>query len=283
MELHDLVRSFGQFAVASEIARLVAQRRLERLVQDMSGSSRPAPYGSEQLSALPLDEHGLVDLNTFRRNQNGYQVGHHVYELLPSLEQTNSVHWVNQALNKLGPSARIRIRLDPFMEQPEEGYSSMHYAMRVYGPPLTWDRVLGLEEEVHHKWMPDPGFQEDVQWTDAVWTPRDRELHFTCEEVPKPESARHRGSRYFHTIIDRDSGTVIHADGAIRIYSPSDVADRAQVQVREAGKVGTRVKIFRVDGEVPAPTWSALVKAFFVWNQDIGRFVDSLAGERLEM
>ena len=63
------------------------------------------------------------------------------------------------------------------------------------------------------------------------------------------EIAQIRGSRYFHAIFNKDTGSIIHCDGAIRIYSESELADRMRFHVRSSDvrKVGKRVKIFQTN------------------------------------
>ena len=55
--------------------------------------------------------------------------------------------------------------------------------MDAFGRPLTWRKLLELREESLHRWVPDRR-GSDVAFSDAIWTPRDDEIHLRCEEVP---------------------------------------------------------------------------------------------------
>ena len=82
------------------------------------------------------------------------------------------------------------------------------------------------------RWRPDPGWQEDVEFTDLVWSPGKDGVHFTCEEVPKLATCTVRGSRYFHGIYIPGKHSFTHCDGAIRVYSAQELVDRHQAHVR---------------------------------------------------
>lgn len=96
-------------------------------------------------------------------------------------------------------------------------------------------------------------------------------------QSPKPSVTRFRASRYFHSVLDRKSKSIIHCDGALRIFTDDEASLRSDSHVRDAGKLGTRVKLFQIDDELDAENWSQLLKAFFVWNRDIAAFAVGLA------
>ena len=165
------------------------------------------------------------------------------------------------------------IRLDPLSVQPRDKYRGAEYRMWVYGVPLDWDQVSSLREDLHGRWMPDDPLSIGCSFTDVVWSPRSGEVHFVCEEVPSPDQIYERGSRYLHAIFLPEEGHFIHVDGAVRYYSVDQMDSRLKTHVRKAGKAGQRVKIFRVEGAISTELWSALASSFFVWNQDVVRYV----------
>ena len=124
--------------------------------------------------------------------------------------------------------------------------------------------------------MSDQPDEAQTCFTDAVWTPRDGEIHLRCEECPKPLLASYRPSRYFHAIIDRARAVVTHCDGGIRIFDYTEAMARSSLHLREAGKVGARVKLFQLDGEIDNQLWSQLFQSLFIWNEDVRRFVAGL-------
>jgi hypothetical protein len=98
-------------------------------------------------------------------------------------------------------------------------------------------------------------------------------VHFICEEVPQESVISYRGSRYFHSVYLPEANTFRHVDGAVRFYGKDGITARLATHVRNAGKVGERVKLFQVDGEIQEEHWSALANAFFIWNQDVWNYL----------
>jgi hypothetical protein len=292
--LRDLASSEGQ-PVQAEAQKLeeLARRDYEvtiqleqevsklRLVTLRGGyrTLRPEPLDHPDLAFVQADKHGLVDLSQFDQRRGGLAIGRSVFEVLPAISSRNSSYWTLLALNSLPAGASPRIRLDPLMCSAREGYRAMFYAMNVFGPPLTWRNILDLPQEVSQRWMPDAPDKSEVAFTDAIWTPRKGEVHLRCEECPKAMAAEFRPSRYFHAVIDRKGETVVHCDGALRLFSREEADERSTMHVRDAGKIGTRVKLFQIDAKVDSKFWAALFKSFFIWNRDIEKFADALAAD----
>lgn len=272
--IDKLVRN--DFTISVSLEHQVSELRLKTLSAG-AGTKRPEPFTNPDLEGVCIDKNGLVDLAFFDQRCGGLAIGDSVFEMLPALGQRNSSYWTLQALNALPETVCPKIRLDPLMSSSREGYRAMIYRMRVFGKPLTWRKILALPNETTERWMPDDPDSSDVAFTDAVWTPRDDEIHLRCEECPKPLTASYRPARYFHTVIDRTTESIMHCDGALRIFSPDEARDRNDMHVRDAGKLGTRVKLFQIDGKLDSLTWTTLLKAFFLWNQDIEKFADKLA------
>jgi hypothetical protein len=149
------------------------------------------------------------------------------------------------------------------------------FRMFAYGRPLDWDRIATLRGEEFVRWLPDElTFPIDSAYTDLVWSRRDDGVHFECEEVPNATS---RAARYFHSIYDVDNRTIIHADLALRFYTPDELLARKQEHLRKLSKVGQRIKLFRVDGAIEPEVWSGLVAGAFVCHNDVQRY---FLGER---
>ena len=86
-----------------------------------------------------------------------------------------------------------------------------------------------------------------------------------------------RPSRYFHAIYAPAEEVFVHSDAAVRYYTETELDLRKQAHLHSLGKVGVRVKLFRVDGPLDVATWSTLIAGSFVWNNDIQRY---FRGER---
>jgi hypothetical protein len=263
-------------SVEIQLEREVSKLRLATL-RARQGAPRLKPLDHLDLECVQPDKHRLVELSAFDQSRGGLAIGESVFEILPAIAARNSSYWTLRALNALPEDVSPRIRLDPFMCSNREGYRAMFNKMIVFGQHLTWRTILQLTQEVTQRWMPDNPDESEVVFTDAVWTPRADEVHLRCEECPKPMAAEFRPSRYFHAVIDRESESIVHCDGALRIFSREEARERRAMHVRDAGKIGTRVKLFQIDSELDSESWSTLLKAFFLWNRDVEEFSAELA------
>jgi hypothetical protein len=108
--------------------------------------------------------------------------------------------------------------------------------------------------------------------TQYAWLPHENEVDFVCEELPVVDEVAERGSRYLHAIYDKASDRVTHLDGAVRVYDANELVARATSHVRNAGKVGIRVKVFRIDRAIEPDLMGDIVQAFFMWNYDVSRY-----------
>jgi len=146
--------------------------------------------------------------------------------------------------------------------------------MFTYGQPLDWDRIAALREPEHLEWLPDdrdrPG---GVNHTQLCWTPKADGIHFHCEELPLNEHVR--PGRYAHAIYDPETKHFTHADGAVRYYTAPQLQERRQLHVRNAGKAGTRVKVFTFDEPLSRDGWCSVIAALFVWNDDVNCYFES--------
>jgi hypothetical protein len=180
-EAARLLQASTEYTVGAALDRAVSAMRIKRLVAQSSAQT-PDPYSHPDLRRIAPNSQELVQLSAFDLALRSPSSGESVFELLPSLEKRNSSHWCLGVLQKLLIFNPL-IRLDPFMIAPRKGYAGYMAKMDVYGRPLTWQKVLQLRDESAHRWMPDRQ-DSDVAFTDAIWAPRDEEIHLRCEEVP---------------------------------------------------------------------------------------------------
>jgi len=267
MDPSDARRRVSLDIVTEEISCLLHQRRSEAL-QQADGRRPPLPYGHKALTGVVPDKELLVSISDFSPARPSLQRGGFAFHLPPTLPAPNSSYWLTSRLLRLSSGAGAKVRLDPFIVCPVEGYRSALYAMITYGRPLDWTRLASLKCEEHAEWAPD-GLTAlvGVSSTQICWSPRDDGIHFTCEELPDDASAR--PARYAHAIYAPDKRAFVHADGALRYYLPGQLQERLATHVRRAGKAGVQVKIFRTDGVLAREDWCELIAALFVWNQDV--------------
>jgi hypothetical protein len=65
------------------------------------------------------------------------------------------------------------------------------------------------------------------------------------------------------------SSSVVHFDGALRIYTLEQLASRGATHIRNAGKCGTRVKLFNFVNPIRREAFLDLAAAYYVWNEDV--------------
>jgi hypothetical protein len=246
-------------------------RRRNEILTRVNQTEPPPPYQHPALNGITINENYLVrltDFDTSRRflSRNGW-----AFHVVPTLPSLNSSYWFMNELYEPSLAELARIRLDPFMIQSAQGYAPMEYKMRVYGVALDWTQIAALREPLHLQFMQDPQSlgRSDIALTDVVWSQREDGVHFICEELPTVEARESRSSRYFHSIYDPHDECFVHADGALRFYRVDELAKRNLTHVRNAGKAGTRVKVFQLDGAINRDAWCSVVSSFFVWNEDV--------------
>jgi len=270
VEGSELDRRARLWILKQLLIKSIPEARLRALI-DTSGVKRPPPYEHPDVADLQLDPDYMVSLNSFRvragvllRHETGFTV-------VPPVESTNSQYWLIQSLLREGLQSVTVVRLDPFIVHPEKDYPCIEYRMLWYGVPLDWEHIDNRNSEEHGRWAPGK-LSIHSAYTDYVWTPRDGEVHFRCEELPSRENVRTRGSRYFHAVYLPQQKKIVHLDGAIRIYDQNEWDSRQSSHVRKSSKIGKRIKVFRVNAEISRESLGAICSNFFVWNYDVARY-----------
>jgi hypothetical protein len=249
----------------------VPQRRWRELATQ-SLMDRPTPYTHPAIRDLNLDSNFLVALNEFKVDGNALIRNGFYFTIVPPAPAAHSSYWFTRVLNDERIFHHARVRLDPFLLGPTTTLKHVAYKMWWYGRELDWNRIGKLTEEEHGRWLPDVLSSRDIQFTDFVWSPRQGEVHFICEELPTVEAVNVRGSRYLHAIYDLSVDTLNHLDGAVRLYKEQDLLNRYDQHVRKVGKIGERVKIFQINSAIPRDLFNGLASTYFVWNQDVIRY-----------
>lgn len=249
-------------------------------LKNQVNETRPAPYNHPALEDIEIDKNFLVPLAEFQtdRPSSGFTRNGFSFTITPSLPSRNSSYWLNSFILQENIKESAWVRLDPFIFKPQSEFSAMMYKMRIWGVPLDWETLLKLKHADHGQWIPDWQSLNTIMRTDYIWRPDSSNgLHFTCEELPKENQRESRGSRYFHGIFNKGLGIISHCDGAIRFFSNDEYIKRQQVHVKDPSviKIGTRVKIFQIKGDIAAEDFSGLVSSFFVWNQDVMDYFQS--------
>lgn len=259
-----------EWTIIEELNRRIRQRRMS-YVLNQNVENRPAPYNEPELSDIVVSTDGLVPLSEFDVEESVLLRNGCAYSILPSTPSENSSYWITRALLAEGLQDRAWVRLDPLIRGPASQFPRMAYRMLWWGPPLLWKDVGNIKRESFGRWAPGSLGQKS-EFTDFAWVPRGDEIHLFLEEMPKRNEVDIVGSRYFHVIFSKKIECVLHLDGAIRIYSEDEWDQRKDVHVHRTGKVGKRVKVFRLDEPTNPDVVSSLGGTFFVWNYDVSHF-----------
>ena len=78
--------------------------------------------------------------------------------------------------------------------------------------------------------------------------------------------------RFIHSIFDARTGRPRHLDGAVRLYFADDWTARTDTHIDKFGKNAVRVKLWRVDGDLPLETWYSLIHMFFRENYTVPEY-----------
>lgn len=267
---NTLEREARIWALIEKLNLAIPSRRLE-LLRSQNRDARPSPYDHPALRNLEITDDFLVPLREFVVDgmaliHNGY-----AFTIAPSLESTNCQYWLLNALRRENVRNQCYVRLDPLMFRKEDRFPRLMYKMWWYGRPLDWNRIHILKEEEHGRWLPSK-MSRTAQFTDFAWTPRDKEVHFQCEELPTLSDIATRGSRYFHAIYHTRRKRIIHLDGALRIFTERNWKRRESIHLRKSGKMGVRVKLFRIDVPLDRSVLGVLCSNYYVWNYDLARY-----------
>lgn len=79
--------------------------------------------------------------------------------------------------------------------------------------------------------------------------------------------------RYVHSMVDKDLGNVVHADGAIRSYPMEKYIERLDTDLAKANRNTEYSKLWRVDGELSIKTWKKLISDYFRDNMLVGEYL----------
>ena len=265
-----LRRRAGEWLLSQRLTFEIPRQRLSTLKKQFD-VERPPPYDHPALSDLSISSDRLVPIHEFDVRGGILIRKGYAFSVLPPIESPNAQYWLMKVASLSEFADYLWVRLDPFLWGPEETFPQMAYLMLWYGKSLDWDRIRNLRSVEHGRWLPEK-FSCRSEFTDYTWMPREHEIHFQCEELPVRNSTEARGSRYLHAIYIPDRDAIVHLDGAVRIYSSDEWDIRREHHVRNAGKAGLRVKVFRVDHEITRDALSQICPQFFVWNYDVARY-----------
>lgn len=259
--LHILTSYFQMKIPIEKYNILIHQDKIER----------PAPYDHDVISDIQIDEFFLIELKYFNPVPGGFERNGYIFTIIPPVPSSNACYWLHNFLKYNELYKKIKVRLDPFNFAEVDKFNVIEYKMWVWGKPLDWNRIIGLRQPEHGRWMPDFLSRNDIHFTDYIWNPHNNEITFTCEEIPNSQNNILRGSRYYHGIYSKKFNDIIHCDGAIRFTSKDELQERINGHVKDENirKIGRRIKIFINTHKLSFFEFCGLASSFFVWNNDV--------------
>lgn len=230
----------------------------------------PLPYQLPAIADLRRTTENLVPLQAFQLIGGTLLRNGHAFSIIPPIDAQNGGYWLTLSLGEHAANTAY-VRLDPYLHGPESTFPKVFYKIGWHGRPLDWNRISSLKASDFGKWGSDDSLSKSY-FTDFVWERRGDEVHFRCEELPTVQALGVRGSRYFHAIYKPATECLIHIDGAIRIYDHFEWDQRITQHVKDIGKVGKRVKVFRIDEPLSRDALADICTTFFMWNMDLKKY-----------
>lgn len=110
--------------------------------------------------------------------------------------------------------------------------------------------------------------------TEFYWSYRDKIKTFEVEEISS--SSRIYDSyylnRYIHSEREIENSKFRHLDGAVKVYLKDQFTDRHSSFMPKELKSYSKIKLWRIDGDILFPAWSELISLFFKGNEMILKY-----------
>lgn len=183
-----------------------------------------------------------------------------------------------------------KIALDPDMVGLPETVTTPVELAYWWGPKFD-ERIDNIPTNVtRHEANDTQRILNGISRTELWWYKQDTSRVFECEELRDIPSlgisSETFGCRYVHSIVDAESNTVTHMDGAIRGYDETMMLSRMDQNIRAAGRQSEYSKLWRLDGSLSVPAWKELLSDYFRDNPLIGEYLgteESIQEERLNL
>jgi hypothetical protein len=246
---------------------------------------------------IPVDDDGLVTLDEdmeLRRHAlilPSQKIMIYPHQFLRRFYHANFVNMPNMLENLKKEGKKVKLRIDPirithpkyYQEIIEEDYwYGLKFAASLFQskdkkPVRTLHRTNGN----HNPFYPVDFtlFRSDMM--------SDSERQFMIEAYvpltnPVQSTRRIHGigkgyciQKFAHFVYDQGQQTISHIDGAVRTFAIEDYAEALDIVSRgsEPGKrVGTRHRLFKVEGSISIEQVQSLLYEFFMYTPQIGEY-----------
>jgi hypothetical protein len=150
---------------------------------------------------------------------------------------------------------------------------------------INFDRVVFCPKNCHTSATKLQRNLFGISRTEFWWQSRDNLHIFEAEELadnflPDDEiSYTNFACRYVHSIVEEDTGKIIHFDGAVRMYSDEQMLTRLDSDIAKFGRHSVYTKLWRIDGTIPINVWKSLLADFYKDNPLIGEYLGGTGEE----
>lgn len=231
-----------------------------------------------------LDRDGLISLNRLRPIGPGvFRVGQFLVFAHRGMRRAGApVNSLNAPLlGRLQDIARkgvtVRIRLDPDMVGLASSYRKYFEYAYWWGPQFD-DNVTAIPLGVtRHEASEQERLLHGVSRTEFWWHRQDDQPTLEVEEVRDIPSIAGTGDiyecRYAHAIVDNESGSVVHFDGAIRAYPEELMIERVDSSMDRFGRRSDYTKLWRFDSPISIVSFKQLLSDHFRDNMLVGEYL----------
>ena len=301
----DALRDEDKVLLA-EIRRLPFDRDPARALLEMATSPgyfalpasllQPPEPSTRVFATLPrligrLDNRGLVDITGLDARPDALFVDEWAIPYHQFLRRSFSSGINDALIGVLVLQARSGLRVHMAVDERRIHRAREHlrWEERDYwnGPALSETRLDDPHrhkvEVLVHRW---PADAVQLPWDNveqaSVRTTLDGHLRtIEIEEVIDPArnaKCEFQLVRYVHAQRDIERHSFVHLDGAVRFYGPQAYEARraARWPTADRQQPAGRRKVFRVDGDMDAATWSELVALWFRGNELVREALQAL-------
>jgi len=284
-------------------ARMVISYLLRIHIPDIDEYiSRIEDYNLPKSLGIPVDDEGLVTLD------GGMELRGHAlilpsqktmiypHQFLRRFYHANFVNMLNMLENHRKEGKKVKIRIDPMRVTYPKHYRGIIEEDYWYGLKFAASLLQSKDRKpvrTLHRTNGDHNTFYPVDFTlfrsDMM---SDTERQFMIEEYvpftnPVQPTRRIHGigkehciQKFAHFVYDQGQQTISHIDGAVRTFAIKDYTEVLDIVMwgSEPGKrVGTRHKLFKVEGDISIEQAQSLLYEFFMYNPHIGEYFSNTA------
>jgi hypothetical protein len=254
-------------------------------------------YNLPKSLGIPVDDEGLVTLDKDMELR-----GHAL--ILPSREtmiyphqflrrfyHANFVNMLNKLENLRQEGKTVKIRIDPIRVTHPRYYRGIIEEDYWYGLKFAASLLQSKDKKPVRTLHRTNGDYDTFYPVDFTLFRSDMmsnsERQFMIEEYvpltnPVQPTRRIHGigkehciQKFAHFVYDQEQQTISHIDGAVRTFAITDYAEALDIVTRgsEPGKrVGSRHKLFKVEGIISLEQVQSLLYEFFMYNPHISEY-----------